>query len=159
MLVGTGEEFGFDPGRGCDADLHAVSAVVAAGATAATLSARANSRRRFSHRRHVLCRVRQRGRARRFTPGLVDPSIDPFRFVWSAQARAPRLIIAFETNGHAASRADRPAAAAASVVSIDVSRDGTRMLLYLQTALGPRLYVAGIIRQQDNVPIALGCAT
>ena len=43
----------------------------------------------------------------------------------------------------------------ARVVSMSVSRDGARVLLYLDTATGPRLYVAGILRQ-DGVPIQLG---
>ena len=44
----------------------------------------------------------------------------------------------------------------ASIVSVDVSRDGTRVLVYLSSAVGPRLVVAGIIRDPSNVPVRLG---
>ena len=37
-----------------------------------------------------------------------------------------------------------------------VSRDGTRMLMAVQTSSGPKLLVAGIIRDKDLVPTSLG---
>jgi hypothetical protein len=41
------------------------------------------------------------------------------------------------------------------VISIAVSRDGTRLLTYLLTSGGPQLIVSGIVRQ-DGVPVGLG---
>jgi hypothetical protein len=40
-------------------------------------------------------------------------------------------------------------------VSMAVSRDGARLLLYLSTSSGPQLTVYGILRQ-DGVPVGLG---
>jgi hypothetical protein len=37
-----------------------------------------------------------------------------------------------------------------------VSRDGTRLLMAVQTSSGPKLLVAGIIRDKDLVPTSLG---
>ncbi len=89
-------------------------------------------------------------------PGLTSPSIDPFRFVWSAQSDSATTLTTFGVDG-----IEHPIQttlpADARVVSLDVSRDGTRLLLYLETPTGPELVIAGIVRQQvDNVPIGLG---
>lgn len=155
-LVGTDTEFGFDTGAGV-APLEGLSAtVIAGGATAATLS---NDEQYVAFLGPGGVSVAQRGNdlsdpvdAR---PGLVAPSIDPFRFVWSAQAESAATISTFEIDGteHALTSS---APADSAVVSLDVSRDGARLLLYLSTPLGPRLAVAGIIRDQKNVPTALG---
>ena len=155
-LVGTDTEFGFDTGAGV-APLEGLSAtVIAGGATAATLS---NDEQYVAFLGPDGVSVAQRGNdlgdpvdAR---PGLVAPSIDPFRFVWSAQAESAATISTFEIDGteHALTSS---APADSAVVSLDVSRDGARLLLYLSTPLGPRLAVAGIIRDQKNVPTALG---
>ena len=86
--------------------------------------------------------------------GLAAPSIDNAGFVWSVPAGSAAAIRAYELDGTehfvASSVPDD-----ARVVSMSVSRDGARVLLYLDTATGPRLYIAGIVRQ-DGVPIQLG---
>jgi hypothetical protein len=41
------------------------------------------------------------------------------------------------------------------VVSLEVSRDGARVLAALETASGPRLIVAGVTRGADDVPLSL----
>jgi hypothetical protein len=43
----------------------------------------------------------------------------------------------------------------ATIVSLDVSRDGTRVLAYLATESGPQLAVAGIVRRA-GLPTSLG---
>ncbi|MFC5503356.1 LpqB family beta-propeller domain-containing protein [Lysinimonas soli] len=86
-------------------------------------------------------------------PGLVTPSIDPEGFVWSVPANRPGAIIAYDAQG-------KPHSVAFSydgqVVSLDVSRDGTRVMIALETASGPKLLVAGVVRDKDLVPTALG---
>ena len=42
-----------------------------------------------------------------------------------------------------------------TIVSLDVSHDGTRLLAYITTSSGPQLIVAGIIRRA-GVPTSLG---
>ncbi|MCY7411690.1 MAG: LpqB family beta-propeller domain-containing protein [Salinibacterium sp.] len=86
--------------------------------------------------------------------GLISPSIDGLNFVWSVPAGDASGLTAFGLDGEPHSIAST-LPVGATVVSIDVSRDGTRILLALSTDLGPRLVVAGIIRQ-DNIPVALG---
>lgn len=87
--------------------------------------------------------------------GLVTPSIDPFGLVWSAPAGDPAAIIAFEASG-----APHPVAVAgmppnSRLVSLDLARDGARVLLAVNTDLGPQLYAAGVIRR-DGIPAQLG---
>lgn len=86
-------------------------------------------------------------------PGLAVPSSDPEGFVWSVPSGQPGAILAYDT-------ASKPHPVAFSydgtVVSMDVSRDGTRLLLALATSAGPKLLVAGVIRDKDLVPTGLG---
>ena len=85
--------------------------------------------------------------------GLVAPSLDAEGFVWSVPAQHPGAIIAYDPQGKA-----HPVAFGyeGQVVSFDVSRDGTRVLIALATASGPKLLVAGIVRDKDLTPTALG---
>jgi hypothetical protein len=48
-----------------------------------------------------------------------------------------------------------PGMPAGEVISIDVARDGARLLIALDTPTGPRLLVAGIQRDDDLVPVQL----
>ena len=88
-------------------------------------------------------------------PGLVAPSIDPFNYVWSAQGASAASITAFGLDG-----AEHPFPTGippdVQLTSMDVSRDGARVLLTVVGPLGPRVYVAGVIRGADNAPIGLG---
>jgi hypothetical protein len=156
-LVGSVDSFGFDNG-GDVVPIEGLSEqVVAAGATTAVLSSDRTTVVSLSPRGVVVARAGEAaadlidGR-----PGLTGPSIDPFRFVWSAQSDSAATLTTFGVDG-----VEHPIQttlpADAQVVTLDVSRDGTRLLLYLATPTGPQLLIAGIVRQQaDNVPIALG---
>jgi hypothetical protein len=42
------------------------------------------------------------------------------------------------------------------VVAIELARDGSRLLVALSTPTGPRLFVAGVQRDADLAPVALG---
>jgi hypothetical protein len=86
-------------------------------------------------------------------PNLVVPSIDPEGFVWSVPSDQPGAIIAFDTAGK-----PHPVAFTydGTVVSMNLSRDGTRVLIALTTSSGPKLLVAGVIRDKDLVPTSLG---
>ena len=129
--------------------------VVDLGATAATL---ARSKSEAAVRNAIGVYAVRNGAS---APLLVDdranlaaPSIDNAGFVWSVPADNASAIRAFELDGteHVVASS---VPADARVVSLSVSRDGARVLLYLETAIGPRLYVAGIVRQ-DGVPTQLG---
>lgn len=80
-------------------------------------------------------------------PGLIPPTIDQQDFVWSVPADSPYAVQARPVDGGdpiAVSTSSLPEAS--RVVSIDVSRDGSRLLLLLASDSGPRLVVAGILR-------------
>jgi hypothetical protein len=86
--------------------------------------------------------------------GLVDPSIDDDGFVWSGQAVDPRSVIAMSSAGQ-----QYPVASAlpsGTLVSFEVSRDGTRALALLDTSDGGALYVMSIVRNAQRVPTAFG---
>ena len=85
---------------------------------------------------------------------LAAPSIDNAGFVWSVPVGDASAIRAYEPDGTEHVVAS-PVPSDARVVSLSVSRDGARVLLYLETTIGPKLYVAGIVRQ-DGVPSRLG---
>ncbi|MEO8095781.1 MAG: LpqB family beta-propeller domain-containing protein [Pseudolysinimonas sp.] len=85
--------------------------------------------------------------------GLVVPSLDPLGFTWSVPAKAPAQLLAIGPDGTQHAVSGLPADG--RVVSIDVSRDGARLLVALSTAGGPRLLVAGIQRDADLIPTGL----
>lgn len=86
-------------------------------------------------------------------PGLAVPSLDPEGFVWSVPVDHPGAIIAYDVGGKA-----HPVTFGfdGQVISMAVSRDGTRLLMAVRTSSGPKLFVAGIIRDKDSVPTSLG---
>lgn len=84
---------------------------------------------------------------------LAVPSLGPLGYTWTVPRDAPAQLQAVAADGTVHDVAGMPAGG--RVVSIDVSRDGARMLVALDTADGPRLFVAGIVRDADLVPTAL----
>ncbi|MEO8261789.1 MAG: LpqB family beta-propeller domain-containing protein [Pseudolysinimonas sp.] len=85
--------------------------------------------------------------------GLVVPSLDQLGFTWSVPADAPDQLMAIGPDAVQLIVPGLPGDA--RVVSIDVSRDGARLLVALDTAGGPRLIVAGIQRNADLTPTGL----
>ena len=158
-LVRVDDEFGFISGRDVEplqplsdavVDIGATAAVLAAGqATVAALASDGVSVIRVSSTTGPLL-VDDRS-------GLVTPTIDGVGFVWSAQSRSTKTITTFSLSGtqyQLDSSTLTPLNG--TIVSMDLSRDGSRILLYLSTPSGPRLVVAGVIRREDNVPDRLG---
>ncbi len=86
--------------------------------------------------------------------GLIAPSTDASGFVWSVPAADASAIRAFDATGTAYVIA-APEFAGAQAISMSVSRDGTRLLMLLSTSLGPKLFVAGILRR-EGLPYDLG---
>ena len=87
-------------------------------------------------------------------PGLIAPAIDNSGFVWTVPRNNPSAIRATNDSGQSQSVASS-LPRGARIASLDVSRDGSRVLLYYTADGGSRLAVAGITRQ-DGVPTALG---
>jgi hypothetical protein len=86
--------------------------------------------------------------------GLIAPSIDASGYAWSVPSADASAIVAVGSNGDI-----HPIASTipsrSSIVSLDVSHDGTRLLAYITTTSGPQLIVAGILRRA-GVPTSLG---
>jgi len=156
VLMGFENQFGFET-SGDVAEIPGISGkVVDAGATAVTLSADHESAAFLAPDGVYVARAGDAAaQLVDSRPGLVAPALDPFQYVWSAQASSASTLIVHEYDGteHELQSSLPPDAA---VVSIDVSRDGTRLLVSLLTSSGPRLYVASIIREQGMTPIGLG---
>lgn len=87
--------------------------------------------------------------------GLVAPSIDPFGFVWSVPAASPTAVFAYsETGAQSAIAGAWPGAV--QIVAQRVSRDGTRIAAVVRDGSRYALWVAGILRDRDHAPTALG---
>lgn len=83
--------------------------------------------------------------------GLLAPSIDPFDYIWSVPADAPSEVYAVAADG-TVSEIAAAWPGAARIESMRVSRDGTRIAAVVRG----ELWVAGILRDREGVPTALG---
>lgn len=89
--------------------------------------------------------------------GLVDPSADPFGYIWSVPRTQPSAVRAFSASGEQVDVADAwPGAAGISALA--VSRDGARVAALLVTGGRSEIWIAGVVRDADRVPIRLGDA-
>jgi hypothetical protein len=88
--------------------------------------------------------------------GLLPPSLDPSGFTWTVQGGAPGGLLAIAPDGTQHAVPGLPTDG--RVVSFEVSRDGARVLAALETASGPRLIVAGVARDADDVPLSLSAS-
>jgi hypothetical protein len=88
-------------------------------------------------------------------PGLIAPSLDTFGYIWSVPASEPGSLLVSRADGsQAAVQTSWPEAS--SILSLAVSREGTRVIALVRVGDEPRLLVAGIQRDRDNLPVALG---
>lgn len=85
--------------------------------------------------------------------GLVAPTTDPEGFTWSVPADDPGGLVAFGADG---SVHEVPLDADGRIIAIELSRDGSRLLVALSTATGARLFVVGVLRDQQLEPVGLG---
>ena len=87
--------------------------------------------------------------------GLVDPGADPFGYIWSVPRDQPSEVAVFSAAGQRFAVADAWPGAT-QIVAMAVSRDGTRMAALIVTGGRPEVWIAGIVRDDDNVPVRLG---
>ena len=91
-------------------------------------------------------------------PQLIAPTIDAGGWTYSVPGDRPEELVAYDVKGRAQPlRARMPGLT--SIESIEIARDGTRMLVLGTTADGPRAFVAGIERDARGTPVALSGAT
>ncbi len=87
--------------------------------------------------------------------GLIDPGADPFGYIWSVPRAQPAAIEVFSAAGERSAVADAWPAAA-EIIAMAVSRDGTRLAGLLVTGGRSEVWIAGIVRGEDNVPVRMG---
>ena len=88
--------------------------------------------------------------------GLIAPGLDPEGFLWSIPADGGGGgLLAFGAD-NVSHQIPLALPSGARVVSLDLSRDGSRLLLALQTPEGPQLVVWGIVRDNSLAPVGLG---
>jgi hypothetical protein len=150
-LLQKGKQFGFYPGL---QPIGPISAqIVGLDATAATLD-RGQATAAVLARDDVYFVTGAAPKLVDTRLGLIAPSIDTFGYVWSVPASNPAAIQVYGADG-AAHQVVSGLPTDATIVSLDVSHDGTRVLIYLSTTTGPRLLVAGVVRRA-GIPISLG---
>lgn len=88
-------------------------------------------------------------------PELIEPTIDPNGFIWTVPRDSPQSI-QVAALGRAASVVKANWDGATSIESLDVARDGARLVALVTSGGAPRLVVAAIIRDAQGVPVSLG---
>ncbi|GEP47984.1 hypothetical protein FVP74_04630 [Microbacterium saccharophilum] len=88
-------------------------------------------------------------------PGLVAPTVDTLNYIWTVPSGSPDAVVAIGADGAWREIADAwPGATRISAMR--VSRDGARIAAVSRDGVRPSLWVAGIVRDADGVPVALG---
>ncbi|WP_223694696.1 GerMN domain-containing protein [Leifsonia poae] len=88
-------------------------------------------------------------------PGLIAPAIDDNGWIWSVPAASPGLLEVFGTDGQPkAVKTEWPNAS--RIVSFALSRDGTRLVAILETGAATSIVAAGITRDDNGQPTAVG---
>lgn len=86
---------------------------------------------------------------------LVTPALDPQGYVWSVPAdRSGDIGVGDEKGGD--HRLTLPPLPDGAIVSMEVARDGARVLFYVQGESGGQLFVASVVRDSSGVPTGLG---
>lgn len=155
VLVGTGEDFGFGTPSGIVRIEGITEPVLADLAVAVVLSQDAKSAAYLTEAgtvRHVVAGAESTLIDDR--PGLVAPALDQFDFIWTVDDGPGSRIEAYDRLGAPVGVIAEGLPTDASITSIAVSRDGTRLLLATRSGLGSRVLVYGIERQ-DGIPTLL----
>lgn len=89
--------------------------------------------------------------------GLIAPAIDDFGYIWSVPSNAPNALMAFTYDG-VGEPVSVTLPSGSTIVSLDIAQDNTRVAMLLQTAVGPRLIVAAIVRDPARgfLPASIG---
>ncbi|WP_375388075.1 hypothetical protein [uncultured Amnibacterium sp.] len=90
--------------------------------------------------------------------GLIAPTLDQRGWIYSVPADDPGGLVAADAKGKGGAKDLVADIAGSSITSIEVSPDGTRMLVLVVRASGPAAFVAGIERNPDGAPTGLSDA-
>ncbi|PJJ61684.1 GerMN domain-containing protein [Compostimonas suwonensis] len=86
---------------------------------------------------------------------LIVPAVDDYGYLWSVPADRPGEVTIVDADG-AATPLTTSWPEASSIVSLDVSRDGTRVAALLTVGGAAKFVVASIVRGNADVPVSLG---
>ncbi|AGW42210.1 lipoprotein LpqB [Leifsonia xyli subsp. cynodontis DSM 46306] len=153
-IVSRGDAFGLLNGSTVTALSGLSDRVVALQPTAVTVNAARDQAAVLSKAGAFL--VRRSGEPVRVDarPGIIAPAFDNDGWVWTVPADSPAGLQATGSTGEVhLVKADWPSAT--GIVSLAVSRDGTRVVAVLRTASGYSLVVAGVLRGSAGVPTEL----
>lgn len=89
-------------------------------------------------------------------PALVDPTIDPFGIVWSVPQDQPAALRAFLPGSPEPIEVADAWSGATQIVTMAISRDGTRMAAVVTSGGRSALWIAGVVRDPEQVPVRLG---
>lgn len=89
---------------------------------------------------------------------LIAPALDPEGWVYSVPRGQPDALVAHDRTGRARTISGS-FPATATIRSIEVSRDGSRLLVLLDNGSGSRAFIAGIVRDRAGAPLRLTTAT
>ncbi|KAF2419942.1 LpqB family beta-propeller domain-containing protein [Microbacterium sp. B35-30] len=87
--------------------------------------------------------------------GLVDPTIDGYGTVWSVPRDDPGAVHAYLPGGDVVEVADAWSGAT-EIAAMALSRDGTRIAAVVSAGGRAALWVAGVVRNEDGLPVRLG---
>lgn len=88
-------------------------------------------------------------------PGLIAPAIDGYGFIWTVPAASPGALMVTSPQGVQAA-VSTGWTGATKIVSLQVSRDGTRVIALLRSGAVSTFVAAAVIRGAGNVPTSLG---
>ena len=86
---------------------------------------------------------------------LVDPSADPFGYIWSVPRDQPAAVEVFSPMGERSTVTDAWPGST-EIAAMAVSRDGARLAGLLVNGGRSEVWIAGIVRDADNVPVRIG---
>ncbi|WP_394278193.1 LpqB family beta-propeller domain-containing protein [Microbacterium sp.] len=87
-------------------------------------------------------------------PGMTAPTVDAFGHVWTVPSASPTEVVAYGPDG-SATTVPGGWLGATDVSAMRISRDGTRMVALVRDGVTPAVWVSGVVRDDDGVPIAL----
>ncbi|MDH6425129.1 hypothetical protein M2114_001246 [Aurantimicrobium minutum] len=87
--------------------------------------------------------------------GLIAPALDGFGYLWSVPAAQPNKLVVIPTDGKQIPL-EVPWVTADSILSLSISRDGTRVLALLETNGSYQLVVSALVRGEKSLPVQLG---
>ena len=87
--------------------------------------------------------------------GLIGPALDNFGYLWSVPSSQPNKLVVIATDGKQIPL-EVPWANADSILTLSISRDGTRVLALLETNGSYQLVVSALVRGEKSLPVQLG---